>query len=311
MARETAGGILVAGGDADPNLRALVAGLRERGLACEALLVGARSHPRVTWDLQTDVLQIDGQERRPAAVFLRYDVFTGRSERRPAAGFRAAAWFTTLAGWAYAHPDVRIFNRASTLRTPNKLYVLKLAQEAGLPIPVTVVSNDHALLSEQAAARRLVVKPVNGGDYTRELPDVLARAPRRDKSLAAPAIVQEQLVPPEVRVYGIGGRFFGFRLVADALDYRAVADCKVIPLAEEELPAPIVAGLGALMGRLHMDFGAADFKACPQTGELRFLELNTGPMFVAFDAACDRALTRAMGDFLSAPADADAGAAPA
>jgi hypothetical protein len=291
--------ILVAGGDADPNLAALLRCFHDQGIACEALLVGERTHPRVTWDLTTDVLRMNGEERRPTAVFLRHDVFTSLAERRPEPGFRAFAWFTTLSGWAHAHPDVRMLNRASALHMTNKLHVLKLAQEVGLEIPSTLITNDFDLLTQEAEGRRLIVKPVNGGDYTRELPDVLKIAPRKGGSLAAPAIVQERLVPPEIRVYGIGGRFFAFRLVAEALDYRSTTDCKVLPFRETDLPKELLERLGALMQRLKMDFGAADFKACSDTLRLKFLEINNGPMFAAFDAACGRRLTRAIGDFLS------------
>jgi hypothetical protein len=291
-------GILVAGGDADPNLAALLRGLRARNIACEALLVGASSHPRITWDLRADALHIDGEERRPKAVFLRHDVFTYLAERRPEPGYRASAWYTTLAGYCQAHPEVRLFNRASAQRFTNKLHVLKLAEEVGLAIPATIVSNDAELLTRELEARRLVVKPVNGGDYTRDLAEVLAIAPRKGESLAAPSIVQQRLVPPEIRVYGIGGRFFAFKLVADALDYRSTTDCQVLVEDLASLPRGLLEGLGALMERLGLDFGAADFKACAETGRLLFLEINNGPMFVAFDAACGGELTAAMGDFL-------------
>lgn len=294
-------GILVAGGDADPNLAALLRGLRARDIDCEALLVGASSHPRITWDLRADVLRINGEERRPSAVFLRHDVFTHLADRRPEPAFRASAWHTTLSGWCHAHPEVRLFNRPSALRVTNKLHVLKLAEEAGLEIPATLVTNDADLLTQEAEARRLVVKPVNGGAYTRELAEVLAIAPRKGASLAAPSIVQTRLVPPEVRVYGIGGRFFAFKLVADALDYRSTRACQILTVAEAELPQGLVDHLRALMARLEMDFGAADFKACAETGRLLFLEINNGPMFAAFDAACSGELTSAMGDFLRGP----------
>jgi hypothetical protein len=49
-----------------------------------------------------------------------------------------------------------------------------------------------------------------------------------------------------------------------------------------------------------MDYGAADFKADPETGALRFLEINNGPMFTAFDRASEGRLTRAMAEHLSA-----------
>ena len=54
--------------------------------------------------------------------------------------------------------------------------------------------------------RALIAKPVNGGDYARELADIMKTAPQREGSLASPWIVQERLVPPEVRVYWIAGK---------------------------------------------------------------------------------------------------------
>jgi glutathione synthase/RimK-type ligase-like ATP-grasp enzyme len=44
-----------------------------------------------------------------------------------------------------------------------------------------------------------------------------------------------------------------------------------------------VSRLRNLMSRVGLDFGAADFKTDPETGQLVFLELNTSPMFARFD----------------------------
>jgi D-alanine-D-alanine ligase-like ATP-grasp enzyme len=43
-----------------------------------------------------------------------------------------------------------------------------------------------------------------------------------------------------------------------------------------------------------MDFGAADFKTDPDTGQLVFLELNTSPMFARFDLVSGGQLCAAM-----------------
>jgi glutathione synthase/RimK-type ligase-like ATP-grasp enzyme len=288
----------VAGGDADPNLAALLGSLARRGVAHDTLLVGAHTHPRVTWRLEDDALLVNGEQRRPRAVFIRNDVFTGLASRRPEPFQRALAWYTTIHGWAVAHPDVRILNRDSAFSVTNKLHALCLARAVGLDIPSTVVSNDFELLSRELESRKLIAKPVNGGDYTKELSDVLRAAPVLESSLPAPAIVQELLVPPEIRVYRVGERFFAYNLVADALDYRTTADCRVVAVAEEELPEGLTGGLRALTDLLQIDFGAADFKTCPRTGRLRFLEINNGPMFAAFDAVSDNRLTDALIDFL-------------
>ena len=290
--------LLVAGGDTDPNLAALIARLHHRGINSEALLVGAYMHPRVTWDLDKDLLLINGEERRPSAVFIRNDVFTGLAARRPEPFQRALAWYTTISGWAFSHPEVRILNRASGLNVTNKPQVLRLAREVGFDIPSTLVSNDFELLHQEMEKRKLIVKPVNGGDYTKEIKDVLQTTAVLNQTLAAPAIVQECLVPPEIRVYGINGRYFPYQLVADALDYRTTSECKVISLEVSDLPNGLTERLAALMERLQMDFGAADFKACPETGRLLFLEINSSPMFAAFDAVSEGRLTNAFVDFL-------------
>jgi hypothetical protein len=290
--------LLVAGGDADPNLAAVLACLEKRAVAHEALLVGAHSHPRVTWDLDQDVLWINEIASYPSALFIRYDVFTSLADGRPEPAQRALSWFTTLTGWAYAHPEVRFFNRARAQQVTNKLLVLRMARELGFDIPFTLASNDFGRLTHELEQRALVVKPVAGGDYTRNLPDVLGTAPVVHGSLPAPAIVQDRLAPPEIRVYRIHQRCFAYQLVAEALDYRSTSDCAIIPVAESDLPDGLTARLATLMDRFHMDFGAADFKACPRTGQLQFLEINDGPMFAAFDAVSRGRLTDALVDYL-------------
>jgi hypothetical protein len=43
-----------------------------------------------------------------------------------------------------------------------------------------------------------------------------------------------------------------------------------------------------------LNFSALDFKTCQRTGRLKFLEINTGPMFVAFDKAANGELADGM-----------------
>jgi glutathione synthase/RimK-type ligase-like ATP-grasp enzyme len=293
--------VLVAGGDADPNLAALVTTLSKRGDRFRTLYVGPGTHPRITWDFESDELAIDGVAHRPEALFIRHDVFSALADPRPAPAHRALTWYSTIAGWAVAHPGVRMFNSASALELTNKLHVLRIARELGVPTPRTVVTNDRQRLDAMLAREAWITKPVNGGDFARRLAAVLEHAEDREGALASPAIVQEQLIPPEVRVYSIGGRFFAFQLIADALDYRSTADCKIVPLELESISHSLLDGLERLMSRLKMDFGAADFKASPDTGELKFLEINNGPMFAGFDHSCGGALTNAMAEFLTTP----------
>jgi len=292
--------ILVVGGDADFNLGSLLARLDERGCPRRAVTVGATGNPSVIWDLQRDLLGVDGEEVRASGAFVRHDAFAHLADPRPETAQRASAWFSTLAGWLYAHPGVRFPNRH--LNAPAlKPFHLVLARRAGLEIPYTLVTNDVARLEEESAGRRMIAKPVPGGGYCHPLEEVLAAAPVRDGRTASPAIVQNRLEPPEVRVYSVGGRFLAFNVRSDVLDYRASEATRVEAMDLRDVPAGTVEGLGRLMEMLGMDFGAADFKTDPETGRLVFLELNSAPMFAAFDAASGHAVSDAIIDFLLAP----------
>lgn len=245
------------------------------------LLAGSETHPVLTWDLAADVLTIDGEVLAPRAVFLRHDVFSTPSAAR------AFAWYTTILSWAMAHGDVRLLNRhhAGHLLKPQQLL---LARECGLDIPSTIITNDARALE---AMEDRIVKPVAGGEYTQPLAKALASAPRRGHALAAPAIVQETLVPPELRIYRAGDRFVSFHVVASTLDYRTDAKARIEPASNDRR---LIAGLRKLTDKLHLDFAAADFKQCPKTKRMLFLEVNSGPMFAAFDAATDGAVSRAI-----------------
>lgn len=287
--------LLVAGGSLDPNLDQLEARARARGLPLASLRVGPGLHPRVRWDLPEDVLSFDGRPLRPTAVFLRHDVFAAMQDPRPAVSERALAWYTLLSGWALAHEDVRVFNGRSRQHGANKPLALHLAARAGLRVPTTAITNDVAALRRGTAQPR-VVKPIDGGALCEPLEDVLARTPEQDGVAARPAIVQERLVPPEVRVYVVGPRLLPFRVISEALDYRADRHVRVEPA--EPLPDALGRALVELCDRLGLDWAAADFKTDPLSGELCFLEINSAPMFAAFDRACEGALADALLDWL-------------
>lgn len=256
------------------------------------LLAGAATHPVLTWDLDRDALELDGRPLAPRAVFIRHDVFTNMADGRDASTHRAYAWFTTILSWAAAHRAVRLFNRhhVAFVLKPQQLLV---AREHGLAIPSTLVTNDATRLESLQDER--VVKPVAGGEYTLPLGETLKGAARRGNALAAPAIVQSRLVPPELRIYRVGGELISFHVESTALDYRTDRKARVVHVrTDKRLAEP----LRKTMDALNLDFGAADFKKCPETGRMLFLEVNSGPMFAAFDAVSDGAVSRAIARWL-------------
>lgn len=296
---DTDGPLLIAGGETDPNLRSLLRRARERQMPVLPLLTGPDRTPALTWDVHADTLMVDGREVRPRAGFMRYDVFQAMADPRPAVSFRAQAWHTTLHGWMLAHDRVRMMNRRYAGQT-NKPYMLSVAAACGLRIPRTRITNQLDALERLPDAAEMIAKPVPGGGHTRMVGELLATTGRRDGVSAAPAIVQQRLVSPEVRIYGIGGRFLPFAVISDQLDYRADRGTRVEPMPLHCIDAALIASLARLMDRLGMEYGAADFKTDAQTGELVFLEINSGPMFAAFDRASGSAVSDAILDYLAA-----------
>ena len=286
--------LLIVGGDADPNITALLAAASRIGVSCQKLLVGKSSHPSLTWDLGTGQLLLEGEPLLCTAAFIRHDVFTALQDGQASSHYRALAWHTALTGWLATHPEVFIFNRRNLNHVTNKPLVLKLAHDYGLAVPETLITNDS---NQLAQFQEKVVKPINGGGYCEPLAEVLERTPLKDGRAAAPAIIQQRLVPPEIRIYAVGNQYFAFNVISSELDYRATQNCRV-EFVEDVLSMGLTGSLGKLLANLGLNFAAADFKTCPATGRLLFLEVNTGPMFAAFDRASDGKLCNAMLEYL-------------
>jgi hypothetical protein len=281
--------ILVAGGQLDPNIGALLKRILARGLPFRNLLVGPELIPRFSVALDGP-LELDGEAVEPVACFVRHDVFL--AEKTGAAADQRAAlnWFHAVRGWALSRPSVRMLNRRARGADYNKVENLVRARAAGLTVPATVVGN----VPNAGAAAPAIMKPVAGGELTMPL----AQAEDR---LAYPYIQQPQLNRPELRVYHVGGDCIGFQIDSPDLDYRRHHDVR---LKERRVPRALAQALGALCDDLGLDFAAADFMRAPD-GRWLFLEINSQPMFAAFDRVVSGRLSDSIIDWLvEAPAGA-------
>jgi hypothetical protein len=286
--------LLLAGGHFDPNLTVLADAAKRANVGTLDLRLPADESPAFCWKLEEGAPQFQGQQINTGQIiatgaFIRHDVFGGMQDPRPEVSTRASAWYQTLMGWLLSDPRIRLFNRQISPAAMNKPVALVFAREAGLRIPETWITNEVSKIGgngvqhnppEDDPLSKLIAKPVLGGDYCYSLPEALAKTDLRNGLAAVPAIVQKRLIAPEIRIYVIGESAFAFEVRSGSLDYRVNQDAELILLPE--VP-PELAMLRKLMLRLGMDFGAADFKTDPETGQLVFLELNTSPMFARFD----------------------------
>lgn len=281
--------ILVAGGALDPHQARVIAALARRGAPCTPLLHGPDAFPVVTLDVPGAQLVVDGRAVAPDALWVRHDVFHALADPRRAVVARAQAWFDTIVGWASLRPEVWWPNRAAVTRRVDKIAQLGAAAKVGLRIPATRVTNDRAALAADAAG--LVAKPVSGGGLCRSVVGLLDGRPAAPQ----PAFVQTRLDGPEVRAYVVGGRVLAWEILTDALDHRA--DPRA-PVRRVALPDPERGLLLTLARTLGLDFAAADLKRDPADGALVFLEINTQPMWTAYDNDCGGELVDAIVDLL-------------
>lgn len=290
-----AGELLIAGGARDPCLPVLAAASRRLGVEPLLLTHAPDAEPLVCWDLSRDALTIDGKPVAPRGVFLRYDVFGGPAA--PGTLDRAGAWYALAQGWASSHPQVGQFNRGLNAHAGVKPAELVAAQRHGLAIPATLITNSLAAARDHAAARDAtgaIAKPVAGGAYVRRLDRVLGEFDAEAAAAPLPAIVQERLAYPEYRVFLIAGEPHVFAIRSNHLDYRPHADNAMDYLGSAPELAATIAKLQALATALGCDFCACDLKSRAGSAEPVFLEINTGPMFAAFDACAGGALAEAM-----------------
>jgi glutathione synthase/RimK-type ligase-like ATP-grasp enzyme len=282
--------LLLAGGQEDPNLTVLAGAVRRANVEFLDLRLPAGESPAFCWNPGDGAPRLLDKPLAATGAFIRYDVFGGMKDPRREVPARAMGWFQTLMGWLLSEPRIRMFNREMSQAATNKPAALIFAHEAGLRIPPTWITNETAQFTADRV-EKMVAKPVIGGDFCYPLTEALDKTELRGGLAAMPAIVQKRLVPPEVRIYVIGQSAFAFEVRSSSLDYRVNQDAELILLPEA--PRELCA-LRKLMVRLGLDFGAADFKTDPDTGELIFLELNTSPMFAKFDLISGGQLTAAI-----------------
>jgi hypothetical protein len=289
--------LLVAGGRNDPNLGWLAAAAGRIGVETTSVLVDPDNPPALDWSLESGRASVGGEAIECTAAFLRYDVFSGLAEGRQEAAVEAGAWFAALSAICSAS-GLFTLNRDIDLASSSKPTMLVLAKQAGLRIPPTIVTNARESLAKLEGPAH-IAKPVAGGSYVMPLVDAMAQARWSPAGTSpAPAIIQPMLIYPERRIYRVGGELFAFDIASRTLDSRLDSGCTITALPIAELPAAITASIRRLTDELRCDFCAIDMKTDPETGDLVFLELNNGPMFMGYDRAAGGTMAEAMVRYL-------------
>lgn len=248
--------LLIAGGELDPNLTRLIEIAKSKQIPVWEIRHGQEESPPFSWYLSEGKPRIEDRVVSATGAFIRYDVFGHLSAPKSGASQRGSGWYQTFYGWLLSQPQMRLFNRHHLPMVGNKLAMLILAQKLGLLIPDTWITNEAEKLDKYSVGST-IAKPVAGGDFCYPLEQLHSSIQFRNGCAAMPAIVQNRLVAPEIRIYMVGNHAFAFEICSQHLDYRVQPDAEVIsvPTLPDEVEL-----LRKLMANLRIDFGAADFK---------------------------------------------------
>ena len=197
---------------------------------------------------------------------------------------------------------------------PNKLQVLKMATEAGLDIPDTLVTanpNDLQRFIEKHGV--VITKPIGDillcsfddrafGTYTSVIDDEFVTEHRQHA--AFPSLYQEKLDKKyEIRTFYLDGECYSMAMftqqkVATQSDFRKY--CYEDPNREVpyQLPASIEAAIRELMKDLCLDTGSIDIVRTTD-GRYVFLEVNPVGQFGMVSLPCNYHLERKVAKYLA------------
>jgi hypothetical protein len=286
--------LLIAGGQFDYNIGALLRRVLQRRVPFVDIVVGPALVPDICVDVDRDEFRLNGVVIRPTASFMRHDVFLPQRSKSRSAYPATINWYYAVKGWELAHGQVKGFNKRAAAADSNKLQNLYLARQVGFAVPPTLVTNSVGRLHGLPAGPK-IQKPAAGGEHTTSLAQLRRRLAEADALARYPRFVQERLKRPELRVYRIGDAFLSFLIRSPDLDYR---ERNRVRLEFATAPTGLETKLRSLTDALGLDFAAADFMRNTR-GDYCFLEVNTQPMFAAFDAAAGGRLCDAIIDHLT------------
>ena len=158
---------------------------------------------------------------------------------------------------------------------------LSLAQQLGVTIPATLISNDPQLVTEFAKSyEKLIFKPVYGGSHARFVTEYHLEYERMSLALRfSPVTLQEYIPGTNIRSYVIGESVYSAEIRTNAVDFRDDSEAELIPV---ELPEKIQQQCLAIAKAFMLKWTAIDWRYQP-TGEYVFLEANPSPMFLYFE----------------------------
>ncbi|MBI5431225.1 MAG: hypothetical protein HZA52_00155 [Planctomycetes bacterium] len=294
-----------------PELQRLALRLEERG--ADGVVFDSREEPAIR--LSTDGEELMGRDLRDCSAFYVSDLGLRpaavrapdgsldreRSERFLRASQRHLATWTAL--------FVRLARRARVVNPPRTwdLHGEKPFESAslfrlGLRTPVTIATNDPALLVEPpiAVSDGWVQKGLIGGyGYTRAFAPHASIGEARAALGASAALIQERVVGVNVRAYVVGGSVLGAAEIHASEGGEVDSRKNTGRVRRIVLPDGARALAESVARHWGMGFAAVDFMRDESSGAWSVLECNSSPFFVEFERSTGLAVSSALADHLT------------
>jgi hypothetical protein len=192
-----------------------------------------------------------------------------------------------------SHPD-------RTRNAENKLLQLRAAQQAGLRVPQTLISQNPDSIRKFCASlnHQVLVKTTAG---TRNAPLTPGHVDNAllasDRALRLSPAIYQEVIPGNchLRVHVFGDQFYTAMIRCENLDWRFhLAESVIEPY---ELSAELEDQLSRVLRSLGLRMGIFDIKLTPE-GEPVWLEVNPQGQFLFIEGLSALGLTNAFADFL-------------
>lgn len=186
-----------------------------------------------------------------------------------------------------------------------KAYQLRVAQDVGLAIPVTLITNCSRAASEFVAKRgqgRVIYKSFSALEQEWRETRLLGERELQliENVQYAPVIFQEYIeAAVDLRVTIVGEQIFAAAIHSQDTSYKV--DCRIdianARIEAASLPAKVQDGLHALMNKMGLVYGAIDMRLTPD-GRYVFLEINPAGQWLFIEHYSHQPITAALAKLL-------------
>jgi hypothetical protein len=211
-----------------------------------------------------------------------------------------------LDGWMHALGRKLVNPFAVEMICRNKPYQLTMAEQAGLDVPATLISNDPAEVRTfhedhdgAVIFKTLSNNPGMETPFTRSLSKQTLS--KLEALRCGPALFQKKITGgSDIRITVVDERAFAAEIAVSApqaaVDWRIDPNSRTLP---HTLPKDFEADLIAFHRKLGLRYGAYDFRTDAQ-GTYWFLEVNTGGQYLWLETEAGLPISAALADALIA-----------